>query len=363
MIFVMKFQAAAMSRADVDRADRPDFCLYVDEFQNYSTDSFADIMSEARKFGLNLVVANQFTTQLSDEIRGAVFGNVGTIISLRVGIDDADFLAKQFAPVFDSDDLQRIPNFNAAVRTLINGVPTQPFSMAGLPPLDITNKELGDALKQLTAAKFGRPKAIVAKEILDRITVPADIAKKTGVEGQLPTKPAKPSTGSSFLDDWMQKKQTNSFKAPASPFNTPGSQTNVQGSQSDAQLNMRPGTTGQVANQVNQQALPPSNTPSQQLQNTAQPKTNQGQASPTQQPRMQQPALQDEIKPLNAQDGSEPQKMSNDKQKPFEAPVNQPQSSGIDNNSSSETSKDVKVDNSSLDLKNPHTNDHTISLR
>jgi hypothetical protein len=224
MIFVMKFQAAAMSRANVERSERPDFCLYVDEFQNYSTDSFADIMSEARKFGLNLIVANQFTTQLSDEVRSAVFGNVGTIISLRVGIDDAEFLAKQFAPIFDSDDLQRIPNGNAVVRTLINGVPTQPFSMAGLPPLDVKNTELADALKQLTAAKYGRSKAVVEKEIMERISVaPAASGPSGGSMRPLPdaNRPAKPSTGSTFLDDWMQKKQTNAFKTPSSPFKAP----------------------------------------------------------------------------------------------------------------------------------------------
>jgi hypothetical protein len=225
MIFVMKFQAAAMSRANVERAERPDFCLYVDEFQNYSTDSFADIMSEARKYGLNLIVANQFTTQLSDEVRDAVFGNVGTIICLRVGISDAEFLAKQFAPMFDSDDLQRIPNGNAVVRTLINGVPTQPFSMAGLPPLDVHNKELGDALKQLTAAKYGRSKSVIEKEILERISVSTENTKITADESasKFPQAQPKPSTGSSFLDDWLQKKQTNSFRVPASPFKSPQS--------------------------------------------------------------------------------------------------------------------------------------------
>ena len=218
MIFVMKFQAAAMSRADVPRDQRPDFCLYVDEFQNYSTDSFAEIMSEARKFGLNLIVANQFTTQLTEEVRDAVFGNIGTVVALRVGIADAEFLAKQFAPAFDVDDLQRIPNGNAAVRTMIHGVPTQPFSMAGLPPLNVDNKDLAMALKQLSAAKYGRPKAVVDKEITDRIILPTDKKKADGAEAD---KPAKPSTGSSFLDDWLTKKENNSFKAPSSPFKTP----------------------------------------------------------------------------------------------------------------------------------------------
>ncbi len=223
MIFVMKFQAAAMSRASIDEDKRVDFCLYVDEFQNFSTDSFATIMSEARKYHLNLIVANQFTTQLTEEIRDAVFGNIGTIVSFRVGQDeDAEALAKRFKPVFDASDLLRIPNYNMVIRTLIGGVPTQAFSMLGIPPLTKPNKELGDALKQLSAAKHGRPRAIVEKEIFDRLQTSDDlapVAKPTaGSMGGRPAAPARPTTGSSFLDDWLQKKETNSFKAPTSPF-------------------------------------------------------------------------------------------------------------------------------------------------
>ena len=110
MIFIMKFQAAAMSRANIPESERVDFSLYVDEFQNFSTDSFATILSEARKYRLNLIVANQFIGQLTEEIRDAVFGNVGTIISLRAGATDADFLVKQFAPIFDAQDIIKVPN-------------------------------------------------------------------------------------------------------------------------------------------------------------------------------------------------------------------------------------------------------------
>lgn len=170
MIFVMKFQAAAMSRADVPEDQRKDFALYVDEFQNFSTDSFATIMSEARKFHLNLIVANQFTTQLTDEIRDAVFGNIGTIIGFRIGQNDVEALSRYFQPVFSGDDLLRVPNHNTIVRTLIGGVPTQPFSMATLPPLGSPNPQLAAALKQLSAAKYGRPKASVEKDIFARLT-------------------------------------------------------------------------------------------------------------------------------------------------------------------------------------------------
>ncbi|HKU19250.1 MAG TPA: TraM recognition domain-containing protein [Candidatus Saccharimonadales bacterium] len=170
MVFVMKFQAAAMSRANIPESERRDFALYVDEFQNFSTDSFATILSEARKYHLNLIVANQFTTQLTDEVRDAVFGNIGTIVAFRVGQDeDAEALAKRMRPAFDTSDLLRMPNYNAAVRTLIGGVPTQPFSMSTLPPLGNANPQLASALKQLSAAKYGKPKAAVEKEIFDRL--------------------------------------------------------------------------------------------------------------------------------------------------------------------------------------------------
>lgn len=189
MIFVMKFQAAAMSRADVPEDQRPDFTLYVDEFQNFSTDSFAEILSEARKYRLNLTVANQFTTQLKEEVRDAVFGNVGSVVCFRVGTNDAEFLAKQYAPIFDIDDLQFLPNYNTAVRMMIGGVPVQPFSMATLPPLGSPNQDLADALKQLSAAKYGRPRATVEKEIFDR----------------LKTEPPKPAFGSSRANMWDER--------------------------------------------------------------------------------------------------------------------------------------------------------------
>jgi hypothetical protein len=228
MIFVMKFQAAAMSRANIPESERQDFALYVDEFQNFSTDSFATILSEARKYHLNLIVANQFTTQLSEEIRDAVFGNTGTIVAFRVGQDeDAEALSKRMRPAFDAGDLLRMPNYNAAVRMLVKGVPTQPFSMATLPPLGDPNYKLAEALKQLSAAKYGRPKALVEKEIFERLATKADApaAAKPFTPGaaapSFGANPASPANGfgaaaaprpaagtGSFLDEWMTKKQS-----------------------------------------------------------------------------------------------------------------------------------------------------------
>ena len=236
MIFVMKFQAAAMSRSNIPEDDRVDFSLYVDEFQNFSTDSFATIMSEARKYHLNLIVANQFTTQLTQEIRDAVFGNMGTIVSFRIGQNDVESLGKYFQPIFNGDDLLRIPNYNTIVRTLIGGVPTQPFSMATLPALGTPNPRLLDALKQLSAAKFGRPKAIVEKEIFGRMTIkeeprpafgasagqspqfgaPSAAAAPSpfGSPAAAPLAPA-PAAGGSFLDDWLNKRKAG---APSPAF-------------------------------------------------------------------------------------------------------------------------------------------------
>lgn len=162
-----------MSRANVPEHERKDFSLYVDEFQNFSTDSFATIMSEARKYHLNLIVANQFTTQLTDEIRDAVFGNMGTIVAFRIGQNDVEALGRYFQPTFDGDDILRVPNYNTIIRTLVGGVPTQPFSMATLPPLGDPNPKLAAALKQLSAAKYGHPKATVEKDIFARMATKA----------------------------------------------------------------------------------------------------------------------------------------------------------------------------------------------
>lgn len=247
MIFVMKFQAAAMSRATIPEDERVDFSLYVDEFQNFSTDSFATIMSEARKYHLNLIVANQFTTQLTPEIRDAVFGNMGTIVSFRIGQNDVEAISKYFQPTFDADDLLRVPNHNSIIRTLIGGVPTQPFSMAMLPPLGSPNPKLADALKQLSAAKYGRPRAIVEAEIFERMATKPDPKPAFGsptnnpfnAPGNFGAPPAssssfgtsappapKPTGTGSFLDEWLAKKQTVTSAQPQ--IGTPASTVNIR---------------------------------------------------------------------------------------------------------------------------------------
>jgi hypothetical protein len=228
MIFVMKFQAAAMGRADIPEADRQDFALYVDEFQNFATDSFESILSEARKYRLNLVLANQFLTQLTDKIREAIIGNIGTVISGRIGITDAEILVKKFAPTFDAEDLTKLPNYQTIASVMINNVPSAAFSMSLVPPMGTSSPQLIDALKKLSSAKHGRPRAQVEKEIYARLGA-GDAAKKAKLDAlkkaqeerlnaARPGAAPAPNSGSSFLDDWLAKRQQIT---PSSPPQSP----------------------------------------------------------------------------------------------------------------------------------------------
>ena len=170
MIFVIKLLAAALARSGREKSQMPQFTLYVDEFQNFSTDSFATILSEARKYNLCLVVANQFIGQLSEEIKGAVFGNVGTLFTFRCGPEDAEFLEKQFEPSFDRNDLVNIPNLQGAIKLMANGLPTVPFTIHPVfPPVGKANVEVAMQLKELTRKRFGRPKAEVEEEVRQQL--------------------------------------------------------------------------------------------------------------------------------------------------------------------------------------------------
>lgn len=170
LVLIPKILIAAMSRQDTPEPQRRDFYLYVDEFQNFATQDFAVIMSEARKYHLNLIVGNQFISQMDDEIKNAVFGNVGTICSFRVGISDAGFLVNQFKPEFNEHDLMNLPVGNAYLKTMVNNIPQKPFS------LNITaeevktpgNPKMSQMIKKLSSLKYGRPKEIVEAEIAKR---------------------------------------------------------------------------------------------------------------------------------------------------------------------------------------------------
>lgn len=166
---VTKVQLAAMSRSDIANVeDRRPFYLYVDEFQNFATDSFAVILSEARKYGLNLTVANQYTSQMTESVRDAVFGNVGTTISFRVSADDAPILSKQFEPVFEAQDLLNLNNRHFVISMIIKGEKTPAFSATTLsipkPPNDLTPQ-----IVRHSRATYARSREEVEKEIRDNI--------------------------------------------------------------------------------------------------------------------------------------------------------------------------------------------------
>ena len=192
MLFVIKFQMAAMSRADVSEADRRDFTLYIDEFQNFATDSFANILSAARKYRLALIVANQHISQLTDEIRDSVLGNVGTAVSFRINAQDAETLIKQFYnPIFEIDDLTRLPQGHTATRMLIEGSPTLGFNMETPPPLkyDAAQRQL---IEKRLLGKYGRPRAEVEKEIAERLAVKPPIMPPGGPPLARPMPPLPP---------------------------------------------------------------------------------------------------------------------------------------------------------------------------
>ena len=168
MIFVMKFQQAAMSRQDIPEDQRQDFCLYVDEFQNFATDSFESILSEARKYRLNLIVANQFMTQLTEKIREALLGNVGTIVCGRIGVTDAELMVKAFTPTFTAEDLTKTPNFAAVAKVMMFDMPSAPFTISLPAPMGEANEDLMKTLKVYSATKFGKTRAEVEAEIQAR---------------------------------------------------------------------------------------------------------------------------------------------------------------------------------------------------
>ena len=175
---VTKVQLAAMSRSDIPNiADRRPFYLYVDEFQNFATDSFATILSEARKYGLNLTVANQYISQMNDTVRDAVFGNVGTMISFRVSADDAPILSKQFEPQFEAQDLLQMHNRNFVMNMVINGEKAPAFSARTLelPPEQIDNT---GRIIENTRRIYSRSRAEVEQEIAEAIKVPENLQQK-----------------------------------------------------------------------------------------------------------------------------------------------------------------------------------------
>lgn len=184
MIFISKLQMAAMSRADVPESERRPFTLYIDEFQNFATDNISQIFSEARKYNLALVVANQFVQQLREDIRNAVFGNVGTMIAFRVGAEDGEFISKQFEPEFTVADVINQENLHAIIKMTINGLPSRPFSIIDFFPEKVDNPEIGKAIRELSRLKYARSKEVVEAEVAQRMKIDfGQPASETNTEG------------------------------------------------------------------------------------------------------------------------------------------------------------------------------------
>jgi len=172
LILVPRVLMAAMSRVDMPMEQRKDFYFYVDEFQNFATPDFAVILSEARKYRLGLCVANQFIGQVEEEVKNAVFGNVGTIVAFRVGVTDANYLAHEFAPVFGEDDLLNVERYHAFCKTIVSNEPVPPFSM------DLTkdmskqkaaeSERIAEIIKEMSRLKYGRDEKLVEAEITRR---------------------------------------------------------------------------------------------------------------------------------------------------------------------------------------------------
>jgi len=172
LILIPRILMAAMSRADIPREERRDFYLYVDEFQNFATPDFATILSESRKYGLGLCVANQFIGQVEEEVKNAVFGNVGTIVAFRVGVTDANYLQHEFTPTFAEDDLLNVERYHAYIKTTVHNEPVPPFSM------DLTkdlakqkaaeNPRVAEIIKEMSRLKYGRDEKIVEVEMARR---------------------------------------------------------------------------------------------------------------------------------------------------------------------------------------------------
>lgn len=178
LIFVNKINMAAMGRQDIPKEQRKDFYLYVDEFQNFATDTFASILSEARKYRLSLIMAHQYIAQLTKtptghddtRVRDAVFGNVGTMLSFKIGADDAEYMAKEYAPDLSEQDILSIANYKAYMKLNIHNTTSRPFSMETIWD-PISNEKLAEVLKKYSRMKYGRKKVFVDQEIEARLGI------------------------------------------------------------------------------------------------------------------------------------------------------------------------------------------------
>jgi len=164
-LLVTKLQLAAMSRVEIEEEKRRDFFLYIDEFQNFSTDSFATIFAEARKYRLDLTLAHQYINQLNDKVKDSIFGNIGTLISFRVGPEDAEFLEKYFSPDFTKEDLINLSNYNFYIKLMVDGVLTKGFSGINLPPPPLPPESYVQEIIDYSRQQYASPREEIEQEI------------------------------------------------------------------------------------------------------------------------------------------------------------------------------------------------------
>jgi hypothetical protein len=223
LLFVPRILNAAMQRADMPEEERKDFFLYVDEFQNFATEDFAQILSEARKYRLNLIVANQYIAQIEEKVRDAVFGNVGTMVSFKVGVNDASYLQNEFEPVFDQNDLINLENYNIYCKMLVDGEYPKPFSakIPYDPEKFPKSKKVGALVRELSRLRYGRDRQLVEEEINKRANLTTDSNDIKKKKGGFKT-PLKAAEDDEEDEDSGKSDSTKKPKQPAQSKKKPG---------------------------------------------------------------------------------------------------------------------------------------------
>ena len=164
-LLITRIQLAAMGRVDIPEEKRNDFHLYVDEFQNFATEAFANILSEARKYRLCLTLGHQYITQMDEKVRDAVFGNIGTLVSFRVGAEDAEYLEKEFIPEFAAADLVNLSKYNIYLKLMIDGIAGRPFSAQTISPLPKPKISYREIITKVSREKYGTPRKVIEDKI------------------------------------------------------------------------------------------------------------------------------------------------------------------------------------------------------
>lgn len=213
-MMITKIQLAAMSRVDLPEKDRVDFYLYVDEFQNFATESFANILSEARKYRLNLIIAHQYIEQLDEKVSAAVFGNVGTIMCFRVGAADAEFLVKEFTPFFEEDDLVNLTKYDIYMKLMIDGVSSSPFSASTLAPLSEEQKQHNaQKIIGVSRERYSKPK----DEVEDKIARWSSMDEEGSESNEKPVKKEFNESAPKIFEEKRFEKKPYPKSVPASP--------------------------------------------------------------------------------------------------------------------------------------------------